>query len=54
MEQLNQTKITTPTTSEKSGTSYLRKFMTAKLNLEILQQEKKFSVPTRELINSQL
>jgi len=38
---------------EKSGSSYYRKFMTARLNLEFIQQERKFSTPTKEIIETQ-
>jgi len=35
---------------QKNSTSYNEKFNTAKLNLELIQQEDNFSIPTRELL----
>lgn len=38
----------------KVDSSYNKKFMTARLNLELIQQEEKFSTPTKELIDTQI
>lgn len=38
----------------KVDSSYTKKFMTARLNLELIQQEDKFSSPTKIMIETQM
>ncbi len=39
---------------KKIDSTYTKKFMTARLNLELIQQEDKFSLPTKAMIETQM
>lgn len=53
MIQMIDTKRRPRPVIEKTESSYYKKFMTARLNLEFIQQEQKFSSPTKEIIDTQ-